>query len=93
MNDQNVSEYTDPRGTVFKWCTKDSRPDGKPMFCARRECRSKAEFKDYLAKKNKDSGGLSQSSGMSKDFKIAMAAMLKPEDVKILEEQFKISLN
>ena len=63
------------------------------MFCARRECRSKAEFKDCLANKNRETaGGPSQSSGMSKDFKIAMAAMMKPKDVKTLEDQFKISL-
>ena len=92
MNAQNLQEYTDPRGTVFKWCSKDSHP--QPMWCARRESRSKAEFKDYLVNKNNQTtGGPSQSSGMSKDFKIAMAAMMKPEDVKTLEDQFKISLN
>ena len=64
------------------------------MFCARRTCRSKAEFQVYLDNKNKaPKEGQGQQEGMSKDFKIAMAAMLKPEDLKTLEEQFRVSLN
>ena len=82
-------------GTTFKWCEKDCHE--KAMWCARKTCRNKAEYAEFMASKRRTNDNSSttstNSSGMSRDFKIAMAAMLKPEDKAALESQFEIDLN
>ena len=69
------------RNRTYKWCTNDCHD--KPMWCGRRTCLSNAE---YSAKMNK--GEQPRSNVVSKDFKIALAALTTAEDYAALEEQF-----
>ena len=74
---------------TFKWCSKDCHP--KPMWCARENCLDKADFAKKMEKEKGTSGNSGQSANktsMSKDFKIALAAMTSADDYKSLMSQF-----
>ena len=67
----------------YDWCTKDCHP--KPMWCGRPNCRSKDEFKKFMAAKRNNK---KEEDGLSSDFKVALAAVCSEEDYKYLESQF-----
>ena len=76
----------------MRWCSNDCHP--KPMWCGRKNCMNRA---DYAAKYggtnfNKDNKNNAEGSEkvqpMSKDFKIALAAMTTKEDYETLSKQF-----
>ena len=76
----------------MKWCEDDCHE--KLMWCGRRNCLGREEFKTMMEKKRLEKdGGSKNSSGNSrnsnsKDFKIALAAMVSPEDLETLTSQF-----
>ena len=63
------------------------------MWCGRKNCLSKAEYAVAMAEKRngKDKTEATNETGtkrISKDFRIALAALTTPEDFASLEEQF-----
>ena len=61
------------------------------MWCARKNCLDKADFAKQMEKEKDTSGNLGQGANkisMSKDFKIALAAMTSADDYKSLMSQF-----
>ena len=74
-------------GRHMTWCDKDCHK--RPMWCGRKVCYGKAEFaarnkKQEEAKK----GGDQKKDSISKDFRIALAALTTAEDLAALEEEF-----
>ena len=77
------------KGTKMKWCTNNCHE--KPMWCGRRNCLGREDFKKMMDEKRsgKESAGNSGSKiDASKDFRIALAAMVSPEDLETLSSQF-----
>ena len=80
------------RGTTMKWCTNDCHDN--PMWCGRKTCVNRAEYASNMQKKRDEHGSTSASSSsnnkssISKDFKIALAALTSAEDYASLEDQF-----
>ena len=84
----------DVRGTTMKWCRNDCH--NRPTWCGRKNYINRAYYATAMQKKrdNKDSGNSSATPSdnsrpnVSKDFKIALAALTSAEDYASLEEQF-----
>ena len=81
-------------GHEFKWCTKDCHPC--PMWCGRTVCYSKEEFKktdkyrkrqERLARKREQNKQKEEVQKMP-DFKVALSALMTPENFKIFESQY-----
>ena len=73
----------------MKWCTNDCHP--KPMWCGRKNCMSRAEYAAKYGGKNRENKNREQEKEkpqLSKDFKIALAAMTTKEDFESLQGQF-----
>ena len=61
------------------------------MWCGRENCLNKADFAKKMEKEKGGSGNSSQNANntsVSKDFKIALAAMTSAEDFNSLKSQF-----
>ena len=75
-------------GTTMRWCTNDCH--SKPMWCGRINCMSRADHAEHMRKRRE--GGSVQpratKNGVTKDFKIALAAITSPDDFSELEKQF-----
>ena len=77
-------------GRTMRWCTNDCHP--KPMWCGRKNCLNKADFARKMEEREK--GGTEKKDSApggaqySKDFKIALAAMMSAEDFKAIKSQF-----
>ena len=76
------------KGTKMKWCTNDCHD--QPMWCGRKNCLGREDFKTMMDKRSgKESERVSETKiGASDDFKIALAAMVSPEDLETLTSQF-----
>ena len=80
------------RGSTMKWCDKDCHP--QPMWCGRKACMSKSEYAEFMDGKRKGKGkedrdkNKSGKQRISKDFRIALAALTTAEDFASLEDQF-----
>ena len=95
-NPNNESTKKLDGGAIMKWCENDCHP--KPMWCGRRNCLNRANFQKHMDErraqkgKSSESGGSSQNMAqqpdVSKDFRIALAAMTSAEDFDQLEKQF-----
>ena len=77
----------------MKWCTNDCHD--KPMWCGCMNFVNRAEYASNMQKKrdnnNSSSGGAAPPNSrpnISKDFKIALSALMSAEDYASLEEQF-----
>ena len=89
-NPRNEKTKTLKDGTVMRWCLNDCHP--KPMWCGRENCLNRAEYaakngnkkEGETAEKNKNSN----KTGVSEDFKIALAAMPSSVDYETLKSQF-----
>ena len=82
-NNPNVDKVKRVRGRTYKWCNKDCH--AQPMWCGRRTCLSKEEYATKIAKND---GRKTNKPTMSKDFRIALAALTSVEDYEALEDQF-----
>ena len=78
---------------TWYWCEKDCHD--QPCWCPRETCRSKAEYKQFMAEKKKTDGEPFSAPPSNKDtiktnedFKIALCSMVSEQDMKTLEEQF-----
>ena len=82
LNPKNKADST--RGDrKYKWCTKNCHK--KPVWCGRPNCLSR---EDFTAKKKAERKEKSpEGSGLSNDFKIALAAVTSDEGYKALEAQ------
>ena len=88
-NPNNEKEKILNDGTVMKWCTNDCHP--RPMWCGRKNCLNRAEYTAKYGARNKEDSTKEERNKkqpMSKDFKIAMAAMTTKEDYESLKGQF-----
>ena len=73
----------------MKWCTNNCHE--KAMWCGRKNCLNREDFAANAKRKRGDSdetGGRGDTNNVTKDFKIALAAINSPIDYKMLEEQF-----
>ena len=71
----------------MRWCTNDCHR--KPMWCGRANCLNRAEYAEQRRKKEKtDDKKNAESSKVTEDFKIALAALTTQEDYALLESQF-----
>ena len=76
----------------MKWCDKDCHP--QPMWCGRKACMSKSEYAEFMdgKRKGKDKEDRDKNKSgkqrISKDFRIALAALTTAEDFASLEDQF-----
>ena len=75
----------------MNWCDKDCHQ--QPMWYGRKNSLSKAEYAAAMIKKRNGKGRseATQETGkkcISKDFRIALAALTTPEDFASLEKQF-----
>ena len=77
-------------GRTMRWCSNDCHP--KPMWCGRKNCLNKADFARKMEEREKGGtekkGSAPGGAQYSKDFKIALAAMMSAEDFKAIESQF-----
>ena len=69
----------------MKWCSNDYHE--KQMWYGRRNCLNRAYFTNAW-KKKKAAEDVSTGSDSNSNFKIALAAMISPEDFAALQEQF-----
>ena len=64
------------------------------MWCSRKNCLGKAEWEEHMKKRrenktnNNSSSGDSKDVKVTKDFKIALSAMMTEEDFKKFEKDF-----
>ena len=73
-------------GRNMNWCSNDCHR--RPMWCGRRKCLNRADFAE---KKKQEEGGSDdrpQKTHVSKEFRMALAALTTAEDLEALEEQF-----
>ena len=77
-------------GKTLKWCTNDCHR--RPQWCARKNCLSREEYRmkqRVNEEKNVAQDGADQfMMKVTRDFKMAFAALTTEEDFKALEEQF-----
>ena len=80
---------------TWYWCEKDCHD--QPCWCRRKNCRSKAKYKQLMTDKKKNNAGKQPESTTSsdsvdvktnEDFKISLCLMVREEDMKMLEEQY-----
>ena len=72
---------------TFGWCNNDCHRQ-RSMWCGLPNCLNKADFR---AKEKREEDGLKVETGSNAgkaDFKIALAAMMSPDDFKTLQKQF-----
>jgi len=72
---------------TFGWCDNDCHRQ-RPMWCGRPNCLNKADFR---AKKKSEEDGQKVETGSNAgkaDFKIALAAMMSPDDFETVQKQF-----
>jgi hypothetical protein len=92
--DKNSWRYDNPdnlqekviNGRTMKWCSKDCHR--RPQWCGRRNCLNKAELAAAM-KKKQEKGKQTPEDGrvkVSKDFKMALAALTTVEDFRALED-------
>ena len=79
------------KGTIMKWCLNNCNE--KLMWCGRRNCLGRVDFsammeKERSGKKESGTGTNSVKFRTLKDFKIALVAMVSPEDMETLPSQF-----
>ena len=76
-------------GRTWRWCSNDCHP--QTMWCGKENCLNKADFAKKMEKEKSGSDNSSKNttnSSISKDFKIALAAMTSAEDFALLKSQF-----
>eukprot|EP00957_Ditylum_brightwellii_P010736 813487-Ditylum_brightwellii.AAC.1 len=88
FNNPDRKKEMSKNNTNFKWCTNDCH--AKSMWCTCNPCYNRANLKEKMRKKKeeKESKGSEKKYQPSKDFKIALSAMLSDEDFKMLDSQF-----
>ena len=72
---------------TFGWCDNDCHCQ-RPMWCGRPNCLNKADFR---AKKKGKEDGLKVETGSNAgkvDFKVALAAMMSPDNFEMVQKQF-----
>ena len=80
-------------GRTMKWCKQDCHR--RPQWCGRRNCLSNAEYeaqgskrRDAKPGKPTDSSGVGTKMNVTKDFRLALAALTTEGDFEALEKQF-----
>ena len=86
-NPDNLAEKV-INGRTMKWCTKDCHR--RPQWCGRRNCLDKAEYAEAMKRKNEKGSPMPEGGKVkiSKDYKMALAALTTSDDYQTLEDQF-----
>ena len=84
-NSENLKEKR-IGGRLMKWCSQDCHR--RPQWCGRRNCVSNADFAAQNKKRKEGRSNGEDTMNVTKDFKLALAALTTEEDYEALEKQF-----
>ena len=72
---------------TWKWCENDCH--AKPMWCPRPNCMSREAYKEHMQSEKETAGkNATGKFNATKDFKVALLALISNEEYKALEGQF-----
>ena len=73
--------------STFTWCLKDCHP--QPIWCPRKNCLTKSEWKAKIQKRKKDKAEASAKKNViSKDFKMVLTALIGKDKFDSIEETY-----
>eukprot|EP00957_Ditylum_brightwellii_P005873 445793-Ditylum_brightwellii.AAC.1 len=83
QNPENLKQM-ERNGCVWKWCSNDCH--SCTMWCLRENCMNYKAYKKM--KENNESKGSEKKIKITKDFKVALSALVSEDKYKAFEENF-----